>query len=63
MTEARRRLEHAEAGGFDALAQENARWFGALYEQRENGRVYYGGAGEEAGRGAASEDLAETFRS
>lgn len=43
MNEAKRQLWKAEADGFEALLEENAEWYGALYDKREHGRVLYPG--------------------
>lgn len=40
--EARARLDHADRAGPGGLEAENARWFRALYEKRENGRILGG---------------------
>jgi hypothetical protein len=55
---ARQRLAQAQAGGFDGIVRQNAQWWNAFYDQRENGRVFYGGAGR-----AASEDIRGLYRS
>ena len=47
MAEARKRLVKAEAAGFDGIARENAQWWSAFYDQRENGRVFHGNGGED----------------
>ena len=58
MAEARRRLDRAEADGFDRIVEENTKWYGELYDRRERGRVFYGGAGTEA-----TEDVREVYSS
>src|SRR5258706_5016967 len=55
---ARKRLAEAEAGGFDGVAQENARWWNRFYDQRENGRVFHGMTG-----GDCSDDIRAIYRS
>ncbi len=47
MAEAKRRLVKAEAVGFDGIARENAQWWSAFYDQRENGRVFHGDSGKD----------------
>ncbi|MDB6066799.1 MAG: hypothetical protein JWR26_3007 [Pedosphaera sp.] len=58
LTLARQRLAKAEAGGFDGLVRENAQWWGKFYDQRENGRVFYGTTG-----GDCSDDIRAIYRS
>ncbi|MBC7785633.1 MAG: hypothetical protein H7144_17515 [Burkholderiales bacterium] len=58
MVEARKRLDAAAAGGFDGIAAENAKWYGDLYDRRENGRTFYGNTGYEA-----SENVTDIFYS
>jgi hypothetical protein len=55
---ARRRLAEAEAGGFDGVVQENARWWNDFYNQRENGRVFHSDNGT-----ACTEDIRAIYRS
>jgi hypothetical protein len=55
---AKKRLAEAEAGGFDHLLRENVRWWNEFYDQRENGRVFYGSAGR-----AVSDDIRALYRS
>lgn len=45
--EAQRRLTQAEAGGFDAISEENSRWWSAFYDRRENGRIFHGASGSD----------------
>ncbi len=45
---AKRRLMEAEGGGFDGLVRENARWWNAFYDRRENGRVFHGLTGTQS---------------
>lgn len=40
--EARRRLDHAASGGFEAVVAENKAWWRDFYTQREEGRVFGG---------------------
>ena len=40
--EAKKRLTDAEARGFDALVSDNEQWFNAMYERREQGRIFTG---------------------
>lgn len=47
MTEARKRLAKAEVDGFNTMVQENAQWWNAFYDKRENGRVFHGAGGRE----------------
>lgn len=58
MAEAKRRLDAAEADGFDRIVGENARWYDELYDQRESGRAFYGGSGTET-----TEDMREVYTS
>ena len=58
MAEARRRLDAAEADGFDRIVQENTQWYGDLYEKRESGRVFYGDSGQDA-----TEEIADVYSS
>jgi hypothetical protein len=53
---ARKRL--AEVNGFDEIARENSRWWNDFYEQRENGRVFHGLAGQDC-----SDDIRAIYRS
>ncbi len=55
---AKERLSQAEAGGFDALVEENAKWWVAFYDRRENGRVFHGTSGTEC-----SDDIRSIYRS
>jgi hypothetical protein len=47
MGEAKKRLAVAEAAGFDGMARENAQWWSAFYDRRENGRVFHGTSGRD----------------
>lgn len=58
MAEARKRLDAADADGFDRIVEENARWYGELYDKRESGRAFYGDSGQDA-----TEDIAEVYSS
>lgn len=58
LAEARNRLAAAERAGFDGLAAENTRWYAALYDRREAGRIFVGGPGREV-----SDDIREIFNS
>lgn len=42
LAEARRRLDAAEAQGYDGLRTRNEAWHRALYERREQGRIFTG---------------------
>jgi hypothetical protein len=42
LAEARRRLERAAAQGYEVLLEKNRAWFGALYDRREEGRIFSG---------------------
>jgi hypothetical protein len=58
LTLAQRRLEQAKAEGFEGVVQENVQWWSHFYEQRENGRVFYGTSGS-----GCSDDLTAIYRS
>jgi hypothetical protein len=58
MAEARKRLMKAEAAGFDGIARENAQWWSAFYDRRENGRVFQGDGSEDC-----SDDIRTIYRS
>jgi hypothetical protein len=58
MAEAKRRLDAVEAEGFDRIVEEDTRWYAELYDQRESGRVFYGGAGADT-----TEDVHEVYSS
>lgn len=45
IAEAKKRLAKAEAAGFDGMVRENAQWWSAFYDKRENGRVFRGATG------------------
>ena len=45
--QAKKNLLEAEKQGFDALASENEKWYDALYEKREQGRILMGKDPEE----------------
>jgi len=47
MAEARKRLAKAEAAGFESIVRENAQWWSAFYDLRENGRVFHGASGRD----------------
>jgi hypothetical protein len=47
MAEAKKRLDAALSGGFDRIVQGNTKWYADLYDQRENGRSFYGNSGRE----------------
>ena len=55
---ARRRLENAEAGGFDGIVQENTKWWNDFYDLRENGRVFHGAADSDC-----TDDVRAIYRS
>ena len=42
LAEAKKNLLAAEARGFGAIVEENEKWFQALYERRERGRIFTG---------------------
>jgi hypothetical protein len=44
---AKERLAKAQAGGFDGMARENAQWWDAFYNKREDGRVFHGTTGQD----------------
>lgn len=44
MKEAKKRLQAAKKPGMEGLAAKNARWYKALYERREHGRIFKGDA-------------------
>lgn len=58
MAEARRRLDAAEADGFERIVEENTQWYGDLYDRRESGRAFYGESGK-----AATEDIKDVYSS
>lgn len=58
LAEAERRLLKASSDGFQKLQDENAAWYGRLYDDRESGRVFYGGGGNQV-----SDDIPAIFRS
>jgi hypothetical protein len=58
LAEAERRLLVASADGFEQLQQENAAWYGRLYDEREAGRFFLDG-----GKGGPSEDPVAIFNS
>jgi hypothetical protein len=55
---AKKRLAAAQAGGFEAVVQENTRWWNAFYDKREDGRVFYSSAGRDC-----SDDIRAIYRS
>lgn len=55
---ARRRLQAAEAGGFDGVVQANNQWWNDFYNQRENGRVFHGTTGT-----ACSDNIRDIYES
>jgi hypothetical protein len=55
---AKKRLTEAEHAGFDGLLRENTRWWIDFYDRRENGRVFYGSAGQQP-----SDDIRALYRS
>ena len=55
---ARQHLVESEAGGFDGVAQANARWWNKFYDQRENGRVFRGATGSDC-----TDDIRAIYRS
>jgi hypothetical protein len=64
MGEARRRLDAAEADGFDGIVKQNTSWYDDLYDCRESGRVYYSGQSEkDVTPDAATEDLPAVYAS
>lgn len=54
---AKKRLAEAAPAGFDGVARENARWWNAFYDRRENGRVFHGLAGRQS-----TEDIRNVYR-
>ena len=55
---ARKRLTSVEKQGFEAIVQENAKWWENFYDKRENGRVFYGVSGRNA-----TDDIKTIYRS
>ncbi len=55
---AKKRLKAAETGGFDGIVRENTTWWNKFYDQRENGRVFFGLSGNEV-----SDNLRNIYRS
>jgi hypothetical protein len=55
---AKKHLAEAEKIGFDGIAQENADWWNAFYDKRENGRVFHGLTGTNV-----SDNFPEIYRS
>ena len=58
IAEARKRLSAAEAGGFDAVVQENTRWWRDFYDRRETGGVFAA-----SGNPLPSEEVPAIYRS
>jgi hypothetical protein len=58
MSIAKQRLSQMEPGGFDAVLQENVRWWNAFYDKREDGRVFYGDSGR-----TITDDIRAIYRS
>jgi len=58
MALAKKRLVDAKAGGFNSVVRENTEWWNAFYDQRENGRVFYGLTGTEC-----TDDIKNIYRS
>jgi hypothetical protein len=55
---AKRRLADAQAAGFEGILRDNANWWKAFYDTRENGRIFYGSAGREV-----TDDIRAIYRS
>jgi hypothetical protein len=55
---AKKRLAEAEAGGFDAVVQENTKWWTDFYDRRESGRIFHGTTGTDC-----SDDIREIYES
>ena len=55
---AKGRLDTAQAAGFDGMLRDNTKWWNTFYDQRENGRIFYGSAGRDA-----TDDIRATYRS
>ncbi|MBT9332652.1 glycosyl hydrolase family 95 catalytic domain-containing protein [Paracidobacterium acidisoli] len=58
LTLAQKRLEEAQAKGFDGIVQENTDWWNRFYDQRENGRIFHGTTGS-----ACSDNVKAIYRS
>ena len=54
---AKKRLQEAQAGGFDGVVKENTQWWTAYYDKRENGRVFRGLTGTKC-----TEDIKNLYR-
>lgn len=55
---AKQRLTNAGTHNFDGVVRENTRWWNKFYDQRENGRVFYGDAGS-----GCSDNIRAIYRS
>ena len=58
MAIARKRLGDAQAAGFDGILQGNVKWWNDFYDQRENGRIFYGSSGRQV-----TDDIRAIYRS
>ena len=54
---AKQRLKDAEKRGFDGVVKENAHWWSAYYDKRENGRVFKGLTGTQC-----TEDIKDLYQ-
>jgi hypothetical protein len=55
---AKKRLAKAEVEGFEGIMRKNDQWWGAFYDKREAGRVFYGASGTNC-----TDDIREIYRS
>lgn len=55
---AKERLAKAKEAGFDGVVHENAEWWSAFYDRRENGRIFHGTSGS-----SCTDDIRMIYRS